>query len=81
LYTVQFPVINAVVQDTTNVNDVVFPVAKEHFTLEPQFGTPMANIRIPAELLKERAGSSSKISLHTDKPHTEMTHESLFRCK
>lgn len=64
LYTVQFPVINAVIQDKRNVTDVVFPVAKENFTLEPQFGIPLANIKIPAELLEERAGSSSKIFPH-----------------
>lgn len=52
--------ISATVQDPFSADDVVFPVEKEDFTLEPVFDEPLAHIKIPARLLETRANESSK---------------------
>ena len=54
------PDIAVTVQDGSRANDVVFPVAKEDFSLEPVFGESLAHIKIPAELLETRANETSE---------------------
>ena len=37
------------------LNDVIFPVREKAFTTEPQFEDSFAQIKLPAERLRERA--------------------------
>ena len=48
-------VLEATLQETDELNDVFFPVREETFTTEPQFQERLAQIKIPAQLLRERA--------------------------
>ena len=47
-------------QDPYNVEDVIFPVPKEEFSLEAVFGQSLAHIKIPASLLERKANESSE---------------------
>ena len=48
-------VLEATLQAADELNDVIFPVREETFTTEPQFQETLAQIKIPAQLLRERA--------------------------
>jgi uncharacterized FlaG/YvyC family protein len=50
--------ITATVQDPARASDVIFPVPEADFSLEPVFGEPLAHIRIPAQLLEQRANET-----------------------
>ena len=60
LNSIILPDISASAQDPFGADDVVFPVDKDEFTLEPVFDEPLANIKIPGRLLETRANESSK---------------------
>ena len=47
-------------QDTDDLDDVVFPETNNQFTTDPQFEDSFAQIKIPAAFLRETAASKGK---------------------